>query len=204
MYKPVSYTHLPELDEKKDFIFRVLTQEEEKFNKTIDQGLSILADMQAEMEKNNQKVLSGEDAFKLYDTYGFPIDLTQEILEEKGFSIDEDGFKAAMEEQRTKARNARKVTNYMGCLLYTSVSFIEPMNEPDTNYWANGSTKQEGCTFDPGAEMSDMLVEMQKALVTEGLDENIKIQDVYKRQGQWRGQNDLEISNFRIISMTLT
>ena len=104
----------PELDEKKDFIFRVLTQEEEKFNKTIDQGLSILADMQAEMEKNNQKVLSGEDAFKLYDTYGFPVDLTQEILEEKGFSIDEDGFKAAMEEQRTKARNARKVTNYMG------------------------------------------------------------------------------------------
>ena len=104
----------PELDEKKDFIFRVLTQEEEKFNKTIDQGLSILADMQAEMEKNNKKVLSGEDAFKLYDTYGFPIDLTQEILEEKGFSIDEDGFKAAMEEQRTKARNARKVTNYMG------------------------------------------------------------------------------------------
>ncbi|MBO5371576.1 MAG: alanine--tRNA ligase [Lachnospiraceae bacterium] len=104
----------PELDEKKDFIFKVLTQEEESFNKTIDQGLAILADMQAEMEKNGEKVLSGDNAFKLYDTYGFPIDLTQEILEEKGFSIDEAGFKAAMEEQRNKARKARKVTNYSG------------------------------------------------------------------------------------------
>ncbi len=104
----------PELEEKKDFIFKVLTQEEEKFNKTIDQGLSILADLQADMETKGEKVLSGADAFKLYDTYGFPIDLTNEILEEKGFSIDMDGFKAAMEEQRTKARSARKVTNYMG------------------------------------------------------------------------------------------
>ena len=104
----------PELEEKKEFIFRVLTQEEEKFNKTIDQGLAILADMQAEMEKEGKKVLSGEDAFRLYDTYGFPVDLTEEILEEKGFTIDQAGFEAAMEEQRTKARNARKVTNYMG------------------------------------------------------------------------------------------
>lgn len=103
-----------ELEEKKDFIFRVLTQEEEKFHKTIDQGLTILADLQKEMEDKNAKVLSGEEAFKLYDTYGFPIDLTQEILEEKGFSIDEAGFLAAMEEQRTKARKARKATNYMG------------------------------------------------------------------------------------------
>ena len=104
----------PELEEKKDFIFRVLTQEEEKFNKTIDQGLTILSDMQKTMEEKGEKVLSGEDAFKLYDTYGFPVDLTSEILEEKGFTIDEAGFKAAMEEQRTKARKARKVTNYMG------------------------------------------------------------------------------------------
>ena len=104
----------PELDEKKEFILKVLSQEEEKFNKTIDQGLTILADMQSEMEKAGQKELSGENAFKLYDTYGFPIDLTQEILEEKGLTIDEAGFKAAMEEQRTMARKARKVTNYMG------------------------------------------------------------------------------------------
>ena len=70
--------------------------------------------MENEMVEKDEKVLSGENAFKLYDTYGFPVDLTQEILEEKGFSIDEEGFSAAMEEQRTKARKARKVTNYMG------------------------------------------------------------------------------------------
>ena len=104
----------PELEEKKEFIFKVLTQEEEKFNKTIDQGLAILADMQKSMEEAGVKVLSGEDAFKLYDTYGFPMDLTQEILEEKGFTIDESGFKSCMEQQRTKARKARKATNYMG------------------------------------------------------------------------------------------
>ena len=104
----------PELEEKKEFIFKVLTQEEDKFSTTIDQGLSILADMQKEMKEQGITVLSGENAFKLYDTYGFPIDLTEEILEEQGLTIDKEGFKAAMEEQRVKARNARKTTNYMG------------------------------------------------------------------------------------------
>ncbi len=113
----------PKLEEKKDFIFKVLSQEEEKFGKTIDQGLSILSDMEKQMEADGVKVLSGENAFKLYDTYGFPMDLTQEILEEKGFSVDEEGFKKAMEVQRTTARKARKVTNYMGAdeTVYESV-----------------------------------------------------------------------------------
>ena len=104
----------PELDEKKEFIFNVLTQEENKFNKTIDQGLNILLEMEEKLAKENAKELSGEDAFKLYDTYGFPIDLTKEILEEKNFGVDEEGFAKAMEEQKVKARKARKVTNYMG------------------------------------------------------------------------------------------
>ena len=104
----------PELDEKKAFIFKVLTQEEESFNKTIDQGLAILGEMMTEMEQKGTKTLSGENTFKLYDTFGFPVDLTQEILEEKGFDYDEAGFNACMQEQRTRARNARKVTNYMG------------------------------------------------------------------------------------------
>ena len=113
----------PELEEKKDFIFKVLSQEEEKFGNTIDQGLSILSDIEKQMEADGVKVLSGENAFKLYDTYGFPMDLTQEILEEKGFSVDEEGFKKAMEVQRTTARKARKVTNYMGAdeTVYESV-----------------------------------------------------------------------------------
>ena len=104
----------PELEEKKDFIFNVLTQEETKFNKTIDQGLNILAEMEENMEKEGRTQLSGEDAFRLYDTYGFPLDLTKEILEEKNLTIDEEGFQAAMKEQKEKARKARKVTNYMG------------------------------------------------------------------------------------------
>ena len=104
----------PELEEKKDFILKVLTQEEEKFAKTIDQGLAILAEMEEKMVKEGKKELSGADTFKLYDTYGFPVDLTAEILEEKGFSYDEAGFKKAMEEQKNKARSARKETNYMG------------------------------------------------------------------------------------------
>ena len=104
----------PELDEKKDFIFNVLTQEESKFNKTIDQGLAILSEMQDKMAAEGKTVMDGQDAFKLYDTYGFPLDLTKEILEEKNFTIDEEGFKAAMQEQKDKARKARKVSNYMG------------------------------------------------------------------------------------------
>ena len=104
----------PELDEKREFIFKVLGQEEEKFNKTIDQGLNILAGMEADMKAAGQTVLAGKDAFTLYDTYGFPLDLTKEILDEKGYTIDEEGFKAAMEEQRVKARSARETTNYMG------------------------------------------------------------------------------------------
>jgi len=104
----------PELEEKKAMILKVLTEEEDKFNRTIDQGLAILSEMEEQMSAAGKTVLSGEDAFKLYDTYGFPLDLTREILEEKHFSIDEDGFKKAMQEQREKARAARKTTNYMG------------------------------------------------------------------------------------------
>ncbi len=104
----------PELEEKKDFILKIIAKEEEQFNKTIDQGLGILSDMVADMESKNTKTLSGADAFKLYDTYGFPIDLTKEILEEKGMDVDEEGFRASMEVQRKTARAARGETNYMG------------------------------------------------------------------------------------------
>lgn len=104
----------PELEEKKAMILKVLVQEEDKFNKTIDQGLAILSDLEDDMRSKNETVLSGNEAFKLYDTYGFPLDLTLEILEEKNFGVDKEGFKAAMQKQRETARNARKTTNYMG------------------------------------------------------------------------------------------
>lgn len=104
----------PELEDKKAMIIKVISEEEEKFSRTIDQGLAILAEMEEEMVSKGGTVLSGDHAFKLYDTYGFPLDLTKEILEEKQFSIDEEGFQTAMDQQREKARKARKTTNYMG------------------------------------------------------------------------------------------
>lgn len=104
----------PELEEKQVMILKVLSEEEDKFNKTIDQGMAILSELEEGMAAESKTVLSGEDAFKLYDTYGFPLDLTIEILEEKNFTVDEGGFKSCMKEQREKARAARKTTNYMG------------------------------------------------------------------------------------------
>ncbi len=104
----------PELAEKQQFILTVLTQEEDKFDKTIDKGLAILGEMEESMAAKGITELPGEDAFKLYDTYGFPTDLTAEILEEKGFTIDEAGFAVCMQQQKETARKARKVSNYMG------------------------------------------------------------------------------------------
>ena len=126
----------PELEEKKDFILKVVAIEEEQFGKTIDQGLSILEGMVEELQKEDEEassqkdtdkeslqpttkmnqslVLSGTDAFKLYDTYGFPLDLTKEILEEKGIEVDTCGFDKAMEIQRTTAREARAISNFSG------------------------------------------------------------------------------------------
>lgn len=110
----VSKDGYPELEEKKEYILKLLTLEEDKFNKTIDQGLSILQDMQKSLEEKKLDTLPGEDVFKLYDTFGFPLDLTKEILAEKGYKVDEEGFKKAMEIQRETARSARETTNYMG------------------------------------------------------------------------------------------
>ena len=104
----------PELEEKKDFIFYVIAKEEAQFNKTIDQGLSILADMEADMKAEGTTVLSGENAFKLYDTYGFPVDLTSEILEEKGLTYDKEGFEKAQKEQRAKSEGTFGTHSYSG------------------------------------------------------------------------------------------
>ena len=110
----VSKDAYPELLDKQEHIFATLNKEEESFNKTIDQGIAILNTYIDEIKESGKKELSGANAFKLYDTYGFPLDLTKEILEESGLLVDETGFNNSMEIQRTTARNARKVTNYMG------------------------------------------------------------------------------------------
>ena len=105
--KEVSGDAYPELVEKENYVKKVIKIEEEKFNETLDQGVEILNSYIEELKKNNEKVLSGANAFKLYDTYGFPMDLTEEILEEQGFEIDEEGFHAEMEAQRQRARADR-------------------------------------------------------------------------------------------------
>ncbi len=98
----------PELREKADYVKKIISIEEERFDATIDTGLGILSGMTSELEKSGKTVLSGEDAFKLYDTFGFPVDLTKEIVEEKGFTVDEEAFAALMTEQKVRARENRK------------------------------------------------------------------------------------------------
>ena len=97
----------PELKEKYDYVLKVMTLEEERFNATIDAGLGILSGIVNDAKEKGLKVISGQDAFKLYDTFGFPVDLTREIAEEAGLSIDEDAFKALLDEQKQRARAAR-------------------------------------------------------------------------------------------------
>lgn len=104
----------PELVEKRDYIKKTILIEEERFRQTIDAGLNILDRMIADLEKSGGKVLSGEDVFKLYDTFGFPIDLTKEIIAEKGICVDEEGFDALMKQQKQRAREARASLGDLG------------------------------------------------------------------------------------------
>lgn len=110
----VSKDAYPELAEKQDYIFKVLSVEEQQFHKTIAYGTDILKQYIEQLKGSNQKTLSGQQCFKLYDTYGFPIDLTKEILAEEDLDLDEDAFYKEMENQRVKARLAREETTYMG------------------------------------------------------------------------------------------
>ena len=104
----------PELAEKEPMILKVLAEEEEKFNRTIDAGMEILNEMVAKTKASGSTEFDSADAFKLYDTYGFPYDLTEEIIAEQGLTVDKAGFDACMKEQKDKARKARKHSNYMG------------------------------------------------------------------------------------------
>lgn len=104
----------PELEEKKDYIYKILTVEEERFYATIDTGMELLKQKISELKASKSNTLKGEDAFKLYDTYGFPFDLMKEILEEENMTVDEDEFLKEMENQKNKARSAREEDTYMG------------------------------------------------------------------------------------------
>ncbi len=154
----------PELEERKDFIFKVLTNEEHQFNKTIDQGLRILSDLEDSMKAEGKNLLSGEDAFRLYDTYGFPLDLTREILEEKGYEIDENGFHEAMERQRTRARDARQTTNYMGADA-TVYDLIDPSITTEFIGYDSLTGESEITVLTTTDEITDSLAEGQKGTI---------------------------------------
>ena len=106
--------HYTDLAEKQGYITRVIAEEEKNFAKTIDAGLGIFSDMLRQHQEKGEKVFSGADAFKLYDTYGFPIDLTIEMVEEQGMTVDQDAFRTLMEEQRVRARKAREALGDLG------------------------------------------------------------------------------------------
>ncbi len=154
----------PELEEKREFILKVIAKEEEQFNKTIDQGLGILSEMISHMEEKRQNVLEGAEAFKLYDTYGFPLDLTKEILEEKNLSVDEEGFQAAMEIQRKTARDAREVTNYMGADV-TVYESIDPSVTSSFVGYDNLSWESEVIVLTSETEVVDALSDGESGTV---------------------------------------
>ena len=144
--------HYPELRERQDYITKVIRVEEENFAKTIDGGLRIFNDMLAGHKANGEKTFSGADAFKLYDTYGFPIDLTLEMVEEQGMKLDEEEFHKQMDEQRQRARKAREA---LGDLGWAGVEFGKDV--PETEFVGYDHTAIEG------AKVVALVVENEQA-----------------------------------------
>ena len=129
----------PELREKESYIVSVIRNEEENFDRTIDSGMAIFRELMEAHKAKGETVFSGSDAFRLYDTFGFPLDLTIEMSADEGMTVDEDGFKALMEEQRVRAREARKA---LGDLGWAGVEFGKDI--PDTVFVGYEAEKAEG------------------------------------------------------------
>ena len=144
--------HYPELTERQDYITKVIRTEEENFARTIDGGLKIFNDMLSGHKDKGEKVFSGADAFKLYDTYGFPIDLTIEMVQEQGMTVDQEGFKTLMEEQKVRARKAREA---LGDLGWAGVEFGKDV--PETAFVGYENTAIEG------AKVVALVVENEQA-----------------------------------------
>ena len=155
----------PELEDRRDFIVKVLTNEEEQFNRTIDQGLGILRDMEEKLAASGKTVLSGADAFKLYDTFGFPSDLTREILAEKGFTYDEEEFASCMKVQQETARSARATTNYMGADA-TVYDLIDPsVTSEFVGYFDHLEETSEISVIAGEKELKDSLAEVERGTI---------------------------------------
>ncbi|MCI8843010.1 MAG: alanine--tRNA ligase [Oscillospiraceae bacterium] len=144
--------HYPELRERQGYITKVIRVEEENFARTIDGGMSIFNSMLSGYQEKGENVFSGEDAFKLYDTYGFPIDLTVEMVEEQGMTVDQDGFHRFMEEQRQRARKAREA---LGDLGWAGVEFGQEV--PETEFVGYDNDVMDG------AKVVALVVENEQA-----------------------------------------
>ena len=152
----------PDLREKQGYITRIIKLEEESFAKTIDGGMKIYAEMLEGHKAAGEKTFSGADAFKLYDTYGFPIDLTAEMAEEEGMAVDMDAFHALMEEQRVRARKAREA---LGDLGWSGIEFGKDM--PATKFVGYDSMTTDGkvLAIVAGEEFQESVVAGVEAIV---------------------------------------
>ncbi|MDO4772568.1 MAG: alanine--tRNA ligase [Bacillota bacterium] len=153
-----SYT---DLEERKEYIKSIIDQEEDRFNKTLDSGLKILEEMMEDLKQSGSQVLSGEDSFKLYDTYGFPFDLTKDILREHRLSADENGFNACMQEQKTRARNARGSSeagwdtedmNIFPDIQTTFTGYDRTLDDTEVLFIAKDNEAVERVSFDTGEQ----------------------------------------------------
>ena len=144
----------PELREKENYIISVIRHEEENFNRTIDAGMAIFKDLLDDHKQKNETVFSGADAFKLYDTFGFPLDLTIEMCADEGMTVDEGAFHTLMEEQRVRAREARKA---LGDLGWAGIEFGKEI--PDTEFVGYDADTAEGkilAIVSEGEQASDL------------------------------------------------
>ena len=148
----------PELESRKEFILKVIANEEKAFAKTIDLGLSMLEDL-----TKDGGTLSAADAFKLYDTYGFPFDLTKDIIAEKNMSVDEDGFKALMEEQRQRAREGRRASD--GESWKSDGISFDGIKDTEFLGYTNTSCEAKVAAIVIGGETVDTAAEGDKAIV---------------------------------------
>lgn len=154
----------PELEAKKEYIKKVIKIEEDKFRETLDLGMEILSEFISELKEKNAKVLKGVDGFKLYDTFGFPMELTKEILEDEGLSLDEDAFHEEMRVQRDRARSARKTSNYMGADVKT-LDVISADIETVFDGYDNDTLDAEVKVLIEGEDFAESITEGNKAII---------------------------------------
>lgn len=154
----------PELEAKKEYIKKVIKIEEDKFRETLDSGMEILNGFISELKEKKETVLSGVDGFKLYDTFGFPMELTMEILEDEGLSLDEAAFQEEMKVQRERARSARKTSNYMGTDVNISDAIPAELETIFDGY-DNDILKAEVKVLIEGEDFADSITEGNKAII---------------------------------------